>query len=120
MSFAVVDMIGASADATLTATLAAAAANAYAAGEAPSDSAGESVLFADTLIKVNRMGMRQQRSIVVTTLALYNFKPKAYRSWQRRISVADLDRVVVLSGTSELSELTCIGSQDTCAAWDMP
>jgi hypothetical protein len=104
MSFAVVDTIGAAADATLAATLAAAAATARSTGDAPADVAAESVLFADNLIKVNRMGMRQQRSIIVTTLALYNFKPKAYKTWQRRISVADLDRVVVLSGSNELSE----------------
>lgn len=37
----------------------------------------EILLFSDKLIKINRFGVRQQRKILITDLAVYNFKHKS-------------------------------------------
>lgn len=58
----------------------------------------EDVVFSSTLTKVNRWGSKQRRDIVVTTLAVYNFKPGSYGSWQRRIPLHCVGRVVQETG----------------------
>lgn len=50
----------------------------------------EIVMFSDTIMKVNRKNKRQKRAIVVTNVAVYNFKVDSYKSFQRRIGLQDL------------------------------
>lgn len=38
---------------------------------------GEKMLFADKIIKVNRYGIKQERNIVITDKAIYNFHKKS-------------------------------------------
>ena len=38
---------------------------------------GETLLFADKIIKVNRYGIKQERNIVITDKAIYNFHKKS-------------------------------------------
>jgi hypothetical protein len=66
--------------------------------------AAEEVIYSDSLVKINRLGMRQQRTLVITTIAIYNFKPKSYAAFQRRIKLFNLERVVLISGTNELGK----------------
>ena len=61
----------------------------------------ERVRFSDILIKINRKGKRQKRALVITNLALYNFKPGSYKSFQRRINTAHLDKVICVADTTE-------------------
>ena len=61
----------------------------------------ERVRFSDVLIKINRKGKRQKRALVITNLALYNFKPGSYKSFQRRINTAHLDKVICVADTTE-------------------
>ena len=37
----------------------------------------EKVIFSDNLIKINRHNLSQERKIVITNLAIYNFKKKS-------------------------------------------
>lgn len=60
----------------------------------------EDVVFSSTLTKLNRWGSKQLRDIVVTTLAVYNFKPGSYGKWQRRIPLHCIGRVVQEKGGS--------------------
>ena len=61
----------------------------------------ERVRYSDILIKINRKGKRQKRALVVTNLAVYNFKPGSYKSFQRRINTAHLDKIICLAGVNE-------------------
>jgi hypothetical protein len=100
------DYLRAGADATLLHTLSAWRADAANAQElAGADpKAPESIIFADNIVKINRVGSRQQRTIIVTSLAVFNFKPKSYKSWQRRIGLFYLDKLICISGSNELGE----------------
>jgi hypothetical protein len=76
----------------------------------------EEVGFSDELTKINRKGRRQTRCIVVTNLALFNYKLGKYKSFQRRISLFNLDKVgglVPLLLTGGLG--TCPGRVVGCA-----
>ncbi|KAA0150557.1 hypothetical protein FNF29_05132 [Cafeteria roenbergensis] len=55
----------------------------------------ERVVFSRTIRKVNRRGVAQPRSLVVTSLAVYNLKPKQLSRWQRRIGLHELEELVV-------------------------
>jgi len=61
----------------------------------------ERVRFSDTLVKINRKGKRQKRALVITNLAIYNFKPNSYSSFQRRINTAHLDKIICLQDSTE-------------------
>lgn len=71
----------------------------------PADAA-EEVLYSDIILKVNRFGMRQSRCVVVTSFALLNFKPKQFKSWQRRVPITMMEELWRVDGTCELS--TCL------------
>jgi hypothetical protein len=60
---------------------------------------GEHVIFSDTVVKKNRLGSRQQRSIVITNSSLFNFLPKSYAAPQRRMGLIDIEEVWILPGT---------------------
>jgi len=62
----------------------------------------ERILFADNLVKINRYGSRQQRTLVITSIAVLNFKPKKYKEFQRRIPIAYIDELWTIDGTQEL------------------
>lgn len=70
----------------------------------------ERVLFADNMIKVNRYGSRQQRTLVITSIAILNFKPKNFKEFQRRIPIAYIEELWTVTGTNELGEHPCWGS----------
>jgi hypothetical protein len=69
-------------------------ANASAFFGADASAFAEEVAFSDELTKINRKRKRQTRCIVVTNLALFNYKLGKYKSFQRRISLFNLDKVV--------------------------
>lgn len=62
----------------------------------------EDVWFLEPMVKVNRVGKKQERTVVITDLALYNFKSKSFSGFQRRISLHDLARLLVSDGTLDV------------------
>ena len=93
--FAKIDRLGAASNPALVKVLRdfrADPSNAPALAGFPADEE-ELVLFADNLIKVNRYGMKQQRSLVITSIAVLNFKPKIYNEFKRRIPIAFIDEL---------------------------
>lgn len=61
----------------------------------------ERVRYSDTVLKINRKGKKQKRAFVITNLAVYNFAPKAYKSFKRRINIAHIGKVMLLQGGFE-------------------
>ena len=57
-------------------------------------SIAENIAFCDEMAKVNRKGKAQRRCLVVSSLALYNFKPGSFKEPQRRIGLHVLSRVL--------------------------
>lgn len=57
-------------------------------------------MFADDVVKINRKQKRQDRVLVLTNKALYNFAPGSYKSAKRRILMREL-RGVILSRCSD-------------------
>jgi len=111
LAFAPKDYIAAASDATLAKTLRDCRADpANAASLAGFPAAGtEAILFADNITKINRYGTRQMRTIVITSLAVFNFKPKAYKSFQRRVAIGYMDALWLIRGTNELGEKAAVG-----------
>jgi len=74
------------------------------AAQAQSDGAprSEQLLFADELIKINRKQKRQERVLLVTDRALYNFAVGSYKSAKRRIPARALCGVILSRGSDEL------------------
>ena len=64
--------------------------------------AAESVLLSDYIVKVNRRRARQPRVIVLTNLAVYNFKRGSLARFRRRIALQDLGSLVHVAGCAEL------------------
>jgi len=98
------DYIAAAADALLLKTLRdfrADPKNAEALAGYPA-TAEERVLFADTIIKINRYGSRQPRTLVVTSIAVLNFKPKKYGVFQRRVPIAFVEALWLVRGTNDV------------------
>lgn len=54
----------------------------------------ESVLLSSDIVKVNRKGKHQVRSLVVTSLALYNFPRGKFKAFKRRLALHDLVRAM--------------------------
>lgn len=48
--------------------------------------------------KVNRKGKTQRRALIITNLAVYNFKTNDYGSFMRRIPIADLGSFIRVKG----------------------
>ena len=102
------DYIGASTDATLQKTLddfRKDPKNVEALAGFPS-SEEEKILFADNMIKINRYGSRQQRSLIITSIAVLNFKPKKYKEFQRRIPIAYIEELWTIAGSNDLGKLS--------------
>lgn len=100
------DYIAASADAALAKTLRdfrADPKNAEALAGYPATSE-ERVLFADTIIKINRYGSRQPRTLIITSIAVLNFKPKKYGAFQRRVPIAFVEALWLVRGTNDVGE----------------
>ena len=55
----------------------------------------ESCLFSDLLTKLNRRGKAQQRCMLLTSRALYNFEPSVYKKCKRRILIRQVSLVTV-------------------------
>ncbi len=62
----------------------------------------ESTQFSDEVIKINRKKDRQLRCLLITDQAIYNFKPKKYKEFQRRIGFEDLQCVVLSKNSDEM------------------
>ncbi len=62
----------------------------------------ESVLFSDTVYKINRKEKPQQRDLVVTTFNIYNFEPKQYSKFKRSFSLSKLSGLVLQKGSNEM------------------
>ena len=58
----------------------------------------EELCFSSPVTKVNAKGKRQQRTLVVTNLAIYNFEPSKYRKPKRRIRLSFLSKIFVPRG----------------------
>ena len=52
-------------------------------------------LFWGDVTKINRKGMEQIRTFVVTSEFLYNFKPGDFSRFQRRIDLNDISKLLV-------------------------
>lgn len=61
----------------------------------------EKVQFSDFVIKINRKGKEQTRTILVTDKALYNLMPNNYGKCQRRIPITDMEAVSLSSVSDE-------------------
>jgi hypothetical protein len=61
----------------------------------------EEVIWTRRLPKINRKGKKQDRDLVLTSLALYNFKPGKYKVFQRRMALPDLDKIFVLKDSAD-------------------
>ncbi|CAE7517386.1 unnamed protein product, partial [Symbiodinium sp. KB8] len=62
----------------------------------------EEIFFSQRLLKVNRKGQAQQRVLVVSLTAIYNFKVGSYSAPQRRIPLFFLDQVLRISDTNDV------------------
>jgi hypothetical protein len=62
----------------------------------------EEVWFLEPMVKVNKVGKKQERTVVITDRAVYNFKSKSFSGFQRRISLHDLARLLVSDGTLDV------------------
>lgn len=71
-----------------------------AAAGAPDCNVTEELKFSDMVVKINKNDRLQKRALVITNKAIYNFTPKNYRKFQRRILLSDL-RSVILSRSSD-------------------
>lgn len=103
--FSKIDHIGAASNPTLLKLLKdfrANPANAKALAGFPDDEE-ELILYAGDLIKVNRYGMKQQRSLIITSIAVLNFKPKSYGEFKRRIPIAFIEELWLV-GPSKIGE----------------
>lgn len=61
----------------------------------PEGQSVESVQFSDSVIKVNKRGKNQERDLIITNLALYNFLPNNYKQCQREIRIQHLKGIVL-------------------------
>ncbi len=62
----------------------------------------ESVLFSDSVYKINRKDKPQKRDLVVTTLNIYNFEPASYGKFKRFFSISKLKGLVLQKGSNEM------------------
>lgn len=62
----------------------------------------EELKFSDTVIKINKVDRQQKRLLVITNKAIYNFLPRTYRKFQRRILLADLRGMIMSRSSDEL------------------
>jgi len=53
----------------------------------------EVIIYSDFVTKLNRVGKRQKRVLVITNKAIYNFLPRKYTKWKRRILLKDINAV---------------------------
>lgn len=61
----------------------------------------EKVIFSDLIVKINRKGKEQHRTIMITNKAVYNLVPNSYGSCKRRVELSKIISVTVSSVTDE-------------------
>ena len=61
----------------------------------------EEVKFSDFVIKINRKGKEQTRTILITDKAVYNLMPNNYGNVKRRIPISSIEAVSTSSGSDE-------------------
>lgn len=54
---------------------------------------GEVIIFSGLVTKLNRVDKQQERALVMTDKAIYNFVPNKYTKWKRRILLKDITAV---------------------------
>jgi len=64
---------------------------------------GEQVVYSEKLVKINRKGKKQERILLLTTKAVYNLKPKAYKISQRRVELKDIGMITMSAGGPEFA-----------------
>ena len=62
----------------------------------------ETIQFADEVLKINRKQKRQERVLILTDRALYNFAPGAWKQAKRRIMIKDLRGLILSRASDEL------------------
>jgi hypothetical protein len=62
---------------------------------APTATSGEQLILAIKVTKINRKGKRQQRTFVLTNLAIYNYKVGSYSAAKRRIDLMHIESIHV-------------------------
>jgi hypothetical protein len=63
---------------------------------------GEIVYFSDLVQKINRFDISQERVLVVTNRAIYNFAKDKYKTWKRRIQLKDVKALVFSTVSDEV------------------
>ena len=66
------------------------------------DDRGSSVLYSDTVVKINKRGQEQTRQLIVTRHSVFYFAPGEYDAARRCIPVASLAAVVASETSDEL------------------
>jgi len=62
----------------------------------------ETLQFSELVEKVNKHQAKQQRILILTNEALYNFKPKAFKEAQRRIPLKNITSAVISQSSNEV------------------
>lgn len=63
----------------------------------------EIIIYSNNLIKINRKGREQERTLLITSKALYNLVPKNYMKCKRRIKLEDIDMVTISTTSDEFA-----------------
>ena len=62
----------------------------------------ETVIFSERVLKINKRGKEQERDLIVTSRAVYNFVPKEYSEFQRCIQLSQVSGVVLSRNSDEV------------------
>lgn len=62
----------------------------------------ETVQFSDSVIKINRRGKQQNRDLLVTNSAIYNFLPGKYSKCKRLILISNVSGLLLSKLSDEL------------------
>lgn len=62
----------------------------------------ETVVFSERVLKINKRGKEQERDLIVTSRAVYNFVPKEYGEFQRCIQLSQVSGVVLSRNSDEV------------------
>ena len=74
----------------------------FAAGGSNASGQVETVVFSERVLKINKRGKEQERDLIVTSRAVYNFVPKEYGEFQRCIQLSQVSGVVLSRNSDEV------------------
>jgi len=72
---------------------------------------GEVVIYSDFVTKLNRVNKQQERVIVMTDKAIYNFVPNKYTKWKRRIPLNAIDAATQTTGGASIEFVLHVPTQ---------